>query len=86
MDLDGKPAFDTKQAAQYLGNYSRGTLRNWRSQGKGPRWFKGATGRAIYLIADLDEFRRTNFTEGGVAPVPEGRPSRKPPTPPRRAA
>lgn len=47
---------NTREAAEYLGVPVK-RLRNWRSDGGGPRFTKPA-GRAIYERADLDAWLR----------------------------
>ncbi len=47
-------ALTTKQAAKVL-RLSPGTLEVWRSQGKGPKFYK-AGGRVLYLAEDLREW------------------------------
>lgn len=49
-------ALDAEHAAAYLGRpRSAGTLANWRSMGKGPRYIR-VLGRPVYLIDDLDAY------------------------------
>lgn len=45
----------TRGAAAFIG-YSQGTLRNWRSQGRGPAWTRAPGGTVRYLVADLRAF------------------------------
>jgi hypothetical protein len=47
----------TRAAADYTG-IPFNTLKQWRCQGKGPRFFKPC-GRALYDVRDLDEFIRS---------------------------
>jgi hypothetical protein len=56
----GKEVLSTREAAEYLG-YTTRTLRNWRSVGYGPRYFRPSTktGWLRYKREDLDEFLRT---------------------------
>ena len=49
----------TKAAAEYSG-IPANTLRSWRSQGVGPRFYK-PRGRALYDITDLDDFIRSGL-------------------------
>lgn len=51
----------TRAAAEYTG-IPFNTLKQWRSEGKGPRFFK-PRGRALYDVRDLDE-----FIQAGVRP------------------
>jgi hypothetical protein len=51
---DQRRFLGTKAAAVYSG-IPAGTLRAWRCQGIGPKFYK-PRGRALYDIADLDEF------------------------------
>jgi Helix-turn-helix domain len=46
-----------KDAANYLGR-TTGTLKQWRTHGRGPAWLKIA-GRVFYQKAVLDEFLAT---------------------------
>jgi hypothetical protein len=54
----------THAAAEYSG-IPAGTLRAWRCQGVGPRFYK-PRGRALYDIADLDEFIRSGIRVASV--------------------
>src|SRR6516225_8683419 len=54
----------TQAAAEYSG-IPAGTLRAWRCQGVGPRFYK-PRGRALYDIADLDEFIRSGIRVASV--------------------
>jgi hypothetical protein len=54
-----KRFLSTKGAAEYSG-IPANTLRAWRSQGGGPKYYK-PRGRALYDIDDLDEFIRSGF-------------------------
>jgi len=54
----------TKEAAEYSG-IPANTLRTWRSQGGGPRYYK-PRGRALYDIDDLDEFIRSGVRVSSV--------------------
>lgn len=54
----------TKAAARYSG-IPAGTLRAWRCQGIGPKFYK-PRGRALYDIADLDEFIRSGIRVSSV--------------------
>ena len=54
----------TQAAAKYSG-IPAGTLRAWRCQGVGPRFYK-PRGRALYDIADLDEFIRSGIRVASV--------------------
>lgn len=52
MTVPVRAAIDTAAAATYLG-FANQTLREMRTEGKGPRYFK--VGRAVrYRIVDLD--------------------------------
>ena len=44
------------QAAAFLGLKSAQTLRNWRCQGKGPKYSKPGGRRIVYRVQDLEEF------------------------------
>ena len=54
----------TSAAARYSG-IPAGTLRSWRCQGTGPKFYK-PRGRALYDIADLDEFIRSGIRVSSV--------------------
>jgi hypothetical protein len=54
----------TRAAAEYSG-IPANTLRVWRSQGGGPKYYK-PRGRALYDIGDLDEFIRSGFRASSV--------------------
>jgi hypothetical protein len=61
----------TKAAAEYSG-IPANTLRVWRSQGGGPKYYK-PRGRALYDISDLDEFIRSGFRASSVRAKKEER-------------
>jgi excisionase family DNA binding protein len=50
---DALQALTSKQAARYLG-VSEATLRLWRSEGKGPAFFRAGEKLVRYRRADLD--------------------------------
>lgn len=52
---------DTRGAAELLA-LSPGTLKNWRSQGRGPRYVIGPGGLVRYRPADLREWAEAAFT------------------------
>ncbi len=61
-DLSPLRLLDERQAAELLGLH-RGTLSNWRSRGRGPKWVRA--GRSIrYAIRHLEEWQAAN-TGGG---------------------
>jgi hypothetical protein len=62
--INEKRFLGTKAAAEYSG-IPASTLRVWRSQGGGPRFYK-PRGRALYDIADLDEFIRSSVRVSSV--------------------
>ncbi|WJY19241.1 helix-turn-helix domain-containing protein [Alteriqipengyuania flavescens] len=51
------PWLDSEAAAAYLGS-TAGTLRNWRSTGKGPRYHVVQERLVRYHVDDLDAFVR----------------------------
>ena len=57
-----------KQAAKYVG-ISEAALRLWRSEGKGPRYFKAGLKLVRYRRADLDSWIEARLS----APVGLGR-------------
>lgn len=61
----------TQAAAEYSG-IPAGTLRAWRCQGIGPMFYK-PRGRALYDIADLDEFIRSGIRVSSVRASKEER-------------
>ena len=61
---DAKRFLGTRAAAEYSG-IPASTLRVWRSQGGGPKFYK-PRGRALYDIADLDEFIRSSVRVSSV--------------------
>jgi hypothetical protein len=66
---------ETELVARYRGRISAGTLRNWRSQGRGPPYVK--VGRTVlYPHAALKTWELTNTLAGGCAPGPSGAPLR----------
>ncbi len=54
----------TQAAAAYSG-IPAGTLRAWRCQGIGPKFYK-PRGRALYDISDLDEFIQSGIHASSV--------------------
>ncbi|HLJ26612.1 MAG TPA: helix-turn-helix domain-containing protein [Candidatus Angelobacter sp.] len=54
----------TEQAATYSG-IPANTLRAWRSEGKGPIYFKPA-GRVLYDLRELDAFIRSSVRTSSV--------------------
>ena len=61
----------TKAAARYTG-IPTGTLRAWRCQGIGPKFYK-PRGRALYDVADLDEFIQSSIRVSSVRASKEER-------------
>jgi DNA-binding transcriptional MerR regulator len=61
----------TQDAAEYSG-IPAGTLRAWRCQGVGPKFYK-PRGRALYDVADLDEFIRSGIRVSSVRASKEER-------------
>lgn len=53
MDTEHQDAFDPRKTARYLG-VSDATLRLWRSEGKGPRFYRAGEKLVRYRRADLD--------------------------------
>jgi predicted site-specific integrase-resolvase len=54
----------TRAAAEYSG-IPFNTLKQWRHEGKGPRFYK-PRGRALYDVSDLDEFIRSGIRISSV--------------------
>lgn len=57
--IAGQEYITTRQLARRW-NMSVDTLRKWRYEGRGPRYFKpsGPNGNALYKIADIEEWER----------------------------
>uniref|UniRef100_UPI004047F8A8 helix-turn-helix transcriptional regulator n=1 Tax=Yoonia sp. TaxID=2212373 RepID=UPI004047F8A8 len=53
--------FDTAQASHHLG-YSKSTLEWWRTEGRGPRFYK-MSGRVRYRISDLNDWMESGLVE-----------------------
>jgi len=64
IENNEKRFLSTKAAAEYSG-IPASTLRVWRSQGGGPKYYK-PRGRALYDIADLDDFIRSSIRVSSV--------------------
>lgn len=56
IDLTGG-VLDTNEAAAYVG-IKAGTLRGWRHEGHGPKWFKLGPRKVGYLRSELDAWLR----------------------------
>lgn len=59
---DQQNTLTPKQAAKYLG-ISDGALRLWRSERKGPRYFRAGEKLVRYRRADLDSWIETRLSE-----------------------
>jgi len=57
------PWMDTEEAAQYMG-CKAGSLKSWRSQGKGPRFLVVNRKLVRYHIDDLDAYIRCGDGSG----------------------
>jgi predicted DNA-binding transcriptional regulator AlpA len=57
-------ALDERSAARYLA-VSHGTLRLWRSQGTGPRWYKAGEKLIRYRRSDLDAWIESRIEKVG---------------------
>ena len=55
MTTDALQALTPQQAAKYLG-VSEASLRLWRSEGKGPRYFRAGEKLVRYRRGDLDSW------------------------------
>jgi hypothetical protein len=62
--LNASRFLGTRAAAEYSG-IPFNTLKQWRCEGKGPRFFK-PRGRALYDVRDLDEFIRSGIRLSSV--------------------
>ncbi len=60
-------AMTSKQAARYLG-VCEATLRAWRADGTGPRFFRSGPKLVRYRKADLDEWVATRFNVHSAEP------------------
>lgn len=60
--VDLEKCFDTKQAAKVLRRHE-GTLRQWRIQGRGPKFIKTITGCVYYTADELEKFKQKYFSE-----------------------
>lgn len=60
--------FTARQAAQYIG-VSDAALRLWRSEGKGPRFFRAGEKLVRYRRADLDSWIEARLSEPTPAAV-----------------
>jgi hypothetical protein len=61
---NGSRFLGTRAAAAYTG-IAFNTLKQWRHEGKGPRFYKPG-GRALYDVRDLDEFIRSGIRISSV--------------------
>lgn len=57
--MESLQAVNEKQAATYL-SLSVQTLRNWRCQGCGPRYFRISNRAIRYRVGDLEEFLQSH--------------------------
>lgn len=62
MTTDIQQALTPQQAARYLG-VSDATLRLWRAQSRGPRYFKAGEKLIRYRRTDLDMWIEARLTE-----------------------
>ncbi len=65
IEQSNENALNEQQAARYLG-VSAGTLRLWRSEGKGPRHFKAGEKLVRYRKSDLDSWIEARLSEPSV--------------------
>jgi len=65
IELGNENARNERQAAKYVG-VSAGTLRLWRSEGKGPRYFRAGEKLVRYRKADLDAWIEARLSEPSV--------------------
>lgn len=75
---DPRESLKPEQAAEYLGQ-SANTLRQWRSQGRGPAYEK--RGRSIrYKLEDLEIWRNANrvLTGEALESLPSARSAKRP--------
>ena len=57
--MDNTMCLSDVRAAAFLGLAPQ-TLRNWRFQGRGPKYCKIGGRRVVYRVQDLEEFLRKN--------------------------
>lgn len=68
MNDEGQPLLYTEDSLAEKTGFAPGTLRNWRSIGKGPAYIKiGAAVR--YRPADVDAWISTHSPETNVTPI-----------------
>jgi len=60
-----RPLATEEDLSTYLGK-PRGTLRNWRYQGKGPKWIRLEGGDIRYDWADIEAWLETQRQGGGA--------------------
>ena len=58
--------WDTRKAAAYIDSTEL-TLRTWRSQGRGPVFYRGPGQKISYLRADLDAWRTPTRVDPGAS-------------------
>jgi excisionase family DNA binding protein len=68
MASEQQNTFTPRQAAQYIG-VSDAALRLWRSEGKGPRFFRAGEKLVRYRRADLDNWIEARLSEPTPAAV-----------------
>ena len=59
--LDVQPVIDTIELAERI-NMSPATLRYWRHQGVGPKWFRLGPRRVVYRVSDVQAWLDTQYT------------------------
>ncbi len=74
MQQSGEPNYLTPSelAERWRNVVSLSTLDNWRSQQRGPRWFK-AGGRVLYPVNEVIQFEQRNMRGFPNKPVLETR-------------
>lgn len=60
--IDHQQTLTPKQAGRYIG-ISDAALRLWRSEGKGPRYFRAGEKLVRYRKADLDSWIESRLSE-----------------------
>jgi excisionase family DNA binding protein len=66
---DGPQALTPHQAARYLG-VSEASLRLWRSECKGPRFFRAGEKLVRYRRSDLDTWIEARLSTPGAVEIP----------------
>lgn len=66
-----EPRYITTEQASIYSGIPANTLRAWRSEGKGPNFYKPA-GRVLYDLAELDQFIRSSIHRSSSVRAKQG--------------